>query len=97
VFLDHFDAPTSKIFFFKMKKNIILIHFQIKNTLKNKPNYTSKHVLSRCRGCICKILRKKDLILTDMQAGLRIPVIVLKNKFDPSTNLIFSLYNPTSI
>ena len=32
----------SKIIF-KNKKNIILIHFQIKNTLKNNHNYTLKH------------------------------------------------------
>jgi hypothetical protein len=28
---------------FKNKKNIILIYFQVKNTLKNNDNHTSKH------------------------------------------------------
>ena len=62
-----------------------------------KQPYTSKHV--RCGGCIYKILRKENLILIDMQAGLKIPFIVLKNKFGPSTNSILrlSLYSSTSI
>jgi len=34
MFLNHFDALMSKIKL-KNKKNIILIYFQIKNTLKN--------------------------------------------------------------
>ena len=42
MFLDYFDMLISKIIF-KNKKNIILIHFQIKNTLKNNHNYISKH------------------------------------------------------
>jgi hypothetical protein len=40
--LDRFDALISKIIF-KKYKNIILIHFSIKNTLKNNYNHTSKH------------------------------------------------------
>ena len=36
--LDRFDALILKI----IKKNIILIYFNIKNTLKNKYNYISK-------------------------------------------------------
>jgi hypothetical protein len=42
--LDHFDAVISKIIF-KNKKKIILIHFQVKNTLKNNHNYIFKHIL----------------------------------------------------
>jgi len=42
MFLDYFDMLISKIIF-KNKKNIILIHFQIKNTLKNNHNYIFKH------------------------------------------------------
>jgi hypothetical protein len=41
MFLDHFHALMSKIIFLKYK-NIILIHFQVKNTLKNNRNHTSK-------------------------------------------------------
>ena len=40
--MDRFDALISKIIF-KKYKNIILIHFSIKNTLKNNYNHTSKH------------------------------------------------------
>jgi len=42
IFLDHFDALISKIFFLK-KINIILIHFQVKSTLKSNHNHISKH------------------------------------------------------
>jgi hypothetical protein len=41
MFLDHFDALMSKIIFKKYKK-IILIYFQVKNTLKNNCNLTLK-------------------------------------------------------
>ena len=41
VFLDHFDTLMSKIISKKYKK-FILIHFQIKNTLKNNHNLTLK-------------------------------------------------------
>ena len=37
MFLDRFDALMSKMNF--LKKNIILIHFLVKNTLKNNRNY----------------------------------------------------------
>ena len=40
VFFDYFDALMSKIIF---KKNIILIHFRVKNTLKSNRNHTRKH------------------------------------------------------
>jgi hypothetical protein len=50
--LDRFDALISKIIF-KNKKNIILMHFDIKNTLKNNCNHTPKHAcLSSWRGSI---------------------------------------------
>jgi hypothetical protein len=39
VFLDYFDTLISKIIL-KNKKNIILIYFRVKNTLKNNHNYT---------------------------------------------------------
>jgi hypothetical protein len=45
VFSDHFDALISKMIF-KNKKNIILMHFQMKNTLKNNRNYTPKRDLT---------------------------------------------------
>jgi hypothetical protein len=38
IFLDYSDALMSNIFF--LKKNIILIHFRVKNTLKSNRNYT---------------------------------------------------------
>jgi hypothetical protein len=44
MFLDHFDALISKIIF-KNKKNIILIYFRVKSTLKNNRNHISKHAL----------------------------------------------------
>jgi hypothetical protein len=40
VFLDYFDVLISKMIF---KKNIILMHFRVKNTLKNNFNHTLKH------------------------------------------------------
>jgi len=40
---DHFDALILKIIFKKIKKNIILMHFQVKNTLKSNDNHTYKH------------------------------------------------------
>jgi len=43
VFLDHFDALISKIIFFK--KNIILIYFLMKNTLKSNYNHAPKQAL----------------------------------------------------
>jgi len=45
MFSDHFDVHQSKMIF-KNKKNIILIYFQIKNTLKNNHNYTFKYTVS---------------------------------------------------
>jgi hypothetical protein len=35
MFLDRFDVLMSKIFLKNNKKNIILIYFRVKNTLKN--------------------------------------------------------------
>jgi len=43
IFSDYFDVLISKIIFFKIKKNIVLIHFQVKITLKSNRNHTSKH------------------------------------------------------
>jgi hypothetical protein len=43
MFLDYFDAWMLKMIFFL--KNIILIHLQVKNILKNNCNHTSKHVI----------------------------------------------------
>jgi hypothetical protein len=42
VFLDRFNVLILKIKFKKNKKNIILMHFQMKNTLKNNLYHTSK-------------------------------------------------------
>jgi hypothetical protein len=44
MFLDRFDVLMSKIIFFK-KKNIILMHFHAKNTLKRNCYHTLKHPL----------------------------------------------------
>jgi len=41
IFLNYFDALILKIIF-KNKKNIILIYFQVKNTLKTNRDHTSK-------------------------------------------------------
>jgi hypothetical protein len=43
IFLDNFDVLISKIIF-KNKKNIILICFKIKNTLKNNHYYIFKYL-----------------------------------------------------
>jgi hypothetical protein len=44
MFSDHFDALISKIIFKKIKKYIILMHFQVKSTLKSNHNHTfTKH------------------------------------------------------
>ena len=45
VFLDHFDVLMSKIIFKKLK-NIILIYFGMKSTLKSYRNRTPKQALS---------------------------------------------------
>jgi len=45
VFSDYFDLLMLKIIF-KNKKNIILIYFWVKNTLKNNHNYTFKYTLN---------------------------------------------------
>jgi hypothetical protein len=45
VFLDYFDALISKMIFKKIKKNIILIYFLKKNTLKNNRNHTPKQAV----------------------------------------------------
>ena len=42
MFLDHYDVLISKIIF-KNKKNIILICFGIKSSLKNNHCHISKH------------------------------------------------------
>jgi hypothetical protein len=42
MFSDHFDALISKIIF-KNKKIYILMHVQVKNTLKSNRNHSSKH------------------------------------------------------
>jgi hypothetical protein len=42
IFLDYFDILILKIIFKKLK-NIILIHFRIKKTLKNYYYYIFKH------------------------------------------------------
>jgi len=44
LFSDHFDALILKLIFKKLKK-IILMHFQIKNTLKNNHNHTFNRLL----------------------------------------------------
>ena len=41
MFLDHFDALMLKI------KNIVLIYFRVKYTLKNNHNHTFKHAKLR--------------------------------------------------
>jgi hypothetical protein len=46
MFSDHFDVSISKIIFFF--KNIILIFFRVKNTLKNNHNHTYSHVPKTC-------------------------------------------------
>jgi hypothetical protein len=43
MFLDLFDVLVSKINFFK-KKNIILMHFQVKSTLNNNIYHNPKHL-----------------------------------------------------
>ena len=43
IFLYYFDVYTSKIF---LKKNIILMCFKIKNTLKNNRYHIFKHTFS---------------------------------------------------
>jgi hypothetical protein len=40
MFLDYFNVLMSNNNFLKIKKNIILMHFQVKNTLKNNRNHT---------------------------------------------------------
>jgi len=51
MFLDYFDVLISKIIF-KNKKIIILIHFQVKKTLKSNRNHTSKkHFILLDRDC----------------------------------------------
>ena len=45
VFSNHFDVLISKIIF-KKSKNIIDMHFHIKNYLKKNHNYTIKQALS---------------------------------------------------
>jgi hypothetical protein len=42
MFLDHFDVLMSKIIFF-LKKNIILMYFEIKSILKNNRGYNPKY------------------------------------------------------
>jgi hypothetical protein len=42
MFLDYFDLLILKIIF-KIKKNIILIHFQVKNTLNRNYYHISKY------------------------------------------------------
>ena len=49
VFLDHFDVLMSKIIF-KKWKNIILMYFGTKNTLKSYRNRTPKRALKHSRG-----------------------------------------------
>jgi hypothetical protein len=44
VFFYRFDVLISKIIFFK-KKNIILMHFQVKNTLKCNSYHTLKQTI----------------------------------------------------
>jgi hypothetical protein len=51
IFLDYFDILISKIIF-KNKKKIILIHFRVKNTLKNNCYYISKYPLKMIKQCI---------------------------------------------
>jgi hypothetical protein len=43
--LDHFDVLMSKKTFKKIKKNIILMCFEMKNTLKSNSNHPLKHAL----------------------------------------------------
>jgi len=43
IFLYYFDVLMSKINFKKIKKNIILMHFQVKSILKNNRNHIPKH------------------------------------------------------
>jgi len=43
MFLYYFDALMSKIIF-KNKKNIILIYFRVKNTLKNNHNHNHTRI-----------------------------------------------------
>jgi hypothetical protein len=47
VFLDHFDVLMSKIIFKKLKIYIILMHFRVKNTLKNNRYHNSKYSLEK--------------------------------------------------
>jgi hypothetical protein len=49
MFLDYFDVLTSKIIFKKYIKNIILIHFRVKSTLKTQPQpYSQTCLVVRC-------------------------------------------------
>jgi hypothetical protein len=46
-FYDSFDADVKNEFLiFRKQKNIVLMHFQAKNTLKNKHYHNAKHYLS---------------------------------------------------
>jgi hypothetical protein len=49
VFSNHFDALMSKIIF-KNKKNIILMHFGMKNSLKNNNKHPRKRFWSSIVG-----------------------------------------------
>jgi hypothetical protein len=46
--LNRFDALILKIIFLKIKKNIILMHFGMKNTLKNNQNKNKKKDVNLC-------------------------------------------------
>jgi hypothetical protein len=54
MFAHHFNMIISKIIFFK---NIILIYFETKNTLKSNRYHTSKHALSNIPELVCELIK----------------------------------------
>jgi len=72
VFLDCFDVLMSKINLYK--KNIILMHFQAKNTLKNNLYHTLKHLIISIKLVRWERVRRHN--------GLCLLVLVIKKGED---------------
>jgi len=53
MFSNHFDVLMSKIILKKIKKNIILMCFEMKNTLKTQPQSHSQTHSSLSKSLIC--------------------------------------------
>ena len=62
IFSYYFNILISKIIFLKNKKNIILIYFKIKNTLKNNNNYNSKYFQSPILEEVCGVPTPSGLV-----------------------------------